>query len=261
MAISVGVPKRRTAPVTSRNASSIETRSTRGVKSWKTDMTSSPNCWYRSKWPPTKTRSLQSWRARHPGMPPRTPYAPGLVRRCEHDTTADRDGPAPQRRIQQLLHRGVERIEIGVQDRRRSSWRGPSCREIRRTYVRRLRVRGGLPLSSRRPTSADPSARALFTDYSESEYTDRPCPGGPAPIPSPWRSSSACTRSPCTPTRWRRPCGPGPSRRASASTTAPSMRSSSRWRRRASSRPPARSGRASGPSAPSTRSPTRARSK
>ena len=44
-AISVGAPKRWTTPATSRNASSIDTRSTRGVKSWKTDTTSSPNSW------------------------------------------------------------------------------------------------------------------------------------------------------------------------------------------------------------------------
>ena len=54
----------------------------------------------------------------------------GFVGGGEHDATPDRDGPAPQRRVQQLLHRGVERIEVGVQDRRRSSWRGPHAEKL-----------------------------------------------------------------------------------------------------------------------------------
>ncbi len=113
--------------------------------------------------------------------------------------------------------------------------------------------------SGRRPnrsTRSDYTARALFTDYSESNILTE-CPDGPAPTPWPWRCWSACTRSRCTPTRWPRRCASGPSRRASASTTARSTPWSTRWRSGASSRPPARCGRGSGPSGPSTRSPTR----
>ena len=88
--------------------------------------------------------------------------------------------------------------------------------------------------------------RALFTDYSESNILTG-CRDGPDPIHWPWPSWSACTRSRCTPTRWRRRCGPGPSRRASVSITALSTPWSNRSRRRASSRPPAPSARGSGP--------------
>ena len=39
-----------------------------------------------------------------------------LIRRREHDPAADRDRPAAQRRVQQLLDRGVERVEVRMED-------------------------------------------------------------------------------------------------------------------------------------------------
>jgi hypothetical protein len=57
------------------DASSIEIRSTSGVKSPRTLMAASPSRWYSLKCPPTKTRSGHSSRARRPGMPPWTPKA------------------------------------------------------------------------------------------------------------------------------------------------------------------------------------------
>ena len=56
------------------------------------------------------------------GPPPWHPaadaVAPGFVRCCQHHAAAHCDGPVPQRRVQELLNRRVERIEVGVQDRR-----------------------------------------------------------------------------------------------------------------------------------------------
>ena len=72
-AIASGGPRRLTEPVTSAKASSIEIRSTRGVKSPRTAIAASPRRWYSSKWPLTKTSSGQSARARRPGMPLCTP--------------------------------------------------------------------------------------------------------------------------------------------------------------------------------------------
>jgi hypothetical protein len=45
----VGVPKRCVEPDPSRNASSIDTRSTHGVKSRRTSITASPRRWYSEK--------------------------------------------------------------------------------------------------------------------------------------------------------------------------------------------------------------------
>jgi hypothetical protein len=42
----------------------------------------------------------------------------GLVRCREYHAAADRDRLAAQMRIEELLHRGIEGIEIGMQDRR-----------------------------------------------------------------------------------------------------------------------------------------------
>ncbi len=39
-----------------------------------------------------------------------------LVRGGEDDPTADRDGPAAKRRVEKLLDRGIEGVEVGVQD-------------------------------------------------------------------------------------------------------------------------------------------------
>ena len=48
-----------------------------------------------------------------------------LVGRRQDHTAADGDRSAPQRRVEQLLDRGVERVEIGMQDRRRGEHRRP----------------------------------------------------------------------------------------------------------------------------------------
>ena len=37
---------------------------------------------------------------------------------CQHHAAAYGDWPVPQRRVQQLFNRGIEGIEIGMQDRR-----------------------------------------------------------------------------------------------------------------------------------------------
>ena len=60
------------------------------------------------------------------GPPPRhaaaDAIAPGFVRRRQHHTAPDSDGPVPQGRVQQLLNGRVEGIEVGMQDRRRPFW-------------------------------------------------------------------------------------------------------------------------------------------
>ena len=61
-------------------------------------------------------------------QPPRLPAAHrgahaeglGLVARGEHDSSADDHGPAAQTRIVPLLDGRVERVEVGVEDRRRT---------------------------------------------------------------------------------------------------------------------------------------------
>ena len=70
VAICAGEPNRCVQPATSAKASSIEIRSTSGVKSPSTLIAASPSRWYSLKCPPTKSRSGQSARARRPGMPP-----------------------------------------------------------------------------------------------------------------------------------------------------------------------------------------------
>src|SRR5215471_7994928 len=66
-------PKRWMQPATSAKASSMEIRSTRGVKSPNTAMAASPSRWYSLKWPLTKVRCGQSSRARRPDIPLQTP--------------------------------------------------------------------------------------------------------------------------------------------------------------------------------------------
>ena len=69
------------------------------------------------KWPPANAQA----RAELPGPPAGHPGVDAvrlrLVRRREHHAAADRDRPPGRRGIEQLLHRGVERVEVGVQDR------------------------------------------------------------------------------------------------------------------------------------------------
>ena len=55
-----------------------------------------------------------------------------LVRRGQHHAASDRDRAAAQRRIEQLLDRCVERIEVGMQDRRA----GGHLTDVSRTSVR-----------------------------------------------------------------------------------------------------------------------------
>ena len=74
-AISAGEPNSWRAPATSRKASSMDTRSTRGVKESRTSRTSSPRRLYSAKCPGTNDSPGHSWRARHPGMPAPTPKA------------------------------------------------------------------------------------------------------------------------------------------------------------------------------------------
>jgi hypothetical protein len=42
---------------------------------------------------------------------------PGFVRSGEHNPTAHSDRPAAQRRVEQLLDRGIEGVQIRVEDR------------------------------------------------------------------------------------------------------------------------------------------------
>ena len=70
--------------------------------------------------------------------------APGFIRSGQHHTSAYGDGPVPQRRIQELLNRRVEGIEVGVQDCRPPDWRRFHRWQISRTCVR---LPGGAPSS------------------------------------------------------------------------------------------------------------------
>src|SRR5262249_44795355 len=61
-------------------------------------------------------------RAEKPGPPAAhrgpDPIRLGLVTRCEYDAGADDDGASAQPGIVALLHRRVERVEVGMEDRR-----------------------------------------------------------------------------------------------------------------------------------------------
>ena len=103
-------------PATSAKASSIEMRSTSGVKSPRTAIAASPSRWYSSKWPPTKRSCGQSSRAAPAGHAAAHAERLGLVGGGQHHAAADRDRLAAQRRIEQLLDRGVERVEVGMED-------------------------------------------------------------------------------------------------------------------------------------------------
>ena len=120
VAISVGEPDTRRSPPTSRKASSIERPSTSGV-------VSSNTC---------EDGLAGLGVGRHPGRDhrwrPGTAGAPaaashrrahavglGLVAGRQHHAHADDHRPAPQPGIVPLLDRGVEGVEVGVEDRRR----------------------------------------------------------------------------------------------------------------------------------------------
>ena len=71
--MAAGGPNRCVDPDTSRNASSMEIRSTAGVTSCRMSITSSASRWYSPKCPRTNVSAGHSRLARQPGMPPCTP--------------------------------------------------------------------------------------------------------------------------------------------------------------------------------------------
>ena len=94
-------------------------RSTSGVKSPSTAIAASPRRWYSLKWPPTKISCGQSSLRPPPRHAAVHAERLGLVGGREHHAAADRDRLAAKRRVEQLLDRRVEGVEIGVQDGRR----------------------------------------------------------------------------------------------------------------------------------------------
>ena len=70
-------------------------------------------------------------RAEFPGLPARHPAAHaeglGLIGGGQHDAAADGNGDAAQRRVEQLLDRGVEGVQIGVKDGSRFHPRRSPC--------------------------------------------------------------------------------------------------------------------------------------
>ncbi len=117
-AICAGVPAIRLMPLTSMNASSIDRPSTAGDMSSKTRYTALLASLYAEKRGGTTIAPGQ--------RRPRPPPAHGrldavrlrLVARGQHDSSADDDRPALEAKIVPLLDRGVERIQVGVEDRR-----------------------------------------------------------------------------------------------------------------------------------------------
>jgi hypothetical protein len=55
---------------------------------------------------------------------------PGFIRRGKHDSTADGDGLAAQRRIEQLLDRGIEGVEVRMEDGRGRFHPSPRLRNL-----------------------------------------------------------------------------------------------------------------------------------
>jgi hypothetical protein len=78
-----------------------------------------------------------------PGHATADAVASGFIRCRQHHSAADGDGSVPQRRVQQLLNRRVEGIEVGMQDRRPPLWRRFHGLQCSRTYVRFSRKAGG----------------------------------------------------------------------------------------------------------------------
>ena len=109
----------RRSPATSRNASSIEIPSTSGVVSRNTSKTARLAAVYASIRGGTTTASGHSRARQAPAHRRAHPVRLRLVARGEHDPAADDHRPPAQPRVVALLDRGVERVEIGVQDRRR----------------------------------------------------------------------------------------------------------------------------------------------
>ena len=79
---------------------------------------------------PAELAGLPPWHAAADAV------APGLIRGGQHNTAAHRDGPVPQRWVQQLLDGRVEGIEVGVQD-----GRPPERRKFHTAYGNRTDVR------------------------------------------------------------------------------------------------------------------------
>jgi hypothetical protein len=69
---------------------------------------------------------------------------PGLIRSRQHDATANGDRPSAQGRVEQLLDRGVESIEVRMENR--GGHRNPARWNIKRTFcpagVKRLHRKG-----------------------------------------------------------------------------------------------------------------------
>ena len=125
-------PASRSSPRTSRNASSIESPSTSGVVSSNTSKTAL----LASEYADIRGDDDDRVGAQPPRLPPahRRPDAERLrlVARREHDAAADEHRPPAERAVVPLLDRGEERVEVGVEDRRRPT----------RTYVRTGRGAG-----------------------------------------------------------------------------------------------------------------------
>ena len=149
-------------------------------------------------------------------QPPRLPAAHrgadperlGLVARGEHDPAADDHRPAPQPRVVALLHRRVEGVEVGVEDRRcrlGSGWDTNICSHPRR----RMRAHTAAPrarIPRRIPRDGGARLPPCATDGCRSR-SSRP-------------SSSATTPSPTTCPRARSPTGASPT---SGSTSAAAL--------------------------------------
>lgn len=119
-AMSAGDPASRPRPPTSRNASSIDIASTSGVVCRNTSNTA-----LLAQVGPHSGRHDDRLRAQstRPFAAHRGPHAPGLglVARGQHHAAADDHRPPAERGVVPLLDRGVERVEVGVQDRRRAA--------------------------------------------------------------------------------------------------------------------------------------------
>ncbi len=132
--ISTGVPDTRARPDTSRNASSTDSGSTIGAGV--VEHLEHRVAGRRVRRHPR--RHHDRVRTQRPGLAAAHrgahPVGLGLVAGGEHHASADEHGTSAQRRIVTLLHRRVERIEVGVQDR------GARTRTYVRIAIRHLQV-------------------------------------------------------------------------------------------------------------------------
>src|SRR5207237_7473686 len=82
------------------------------------------------------------------------------------DTAADGDGPAPQRRVEELLDRRVERVQVGVKDRRPAGRRhtfDPSRTSVR--WPTGADESGHYPTSALVETDARPAGGLLIDGH------------------------------------------------------------------------------------------------